>query len=423
MAASSFTAREVLIPMVAGNTAGALARVSADGELAEPHAAHLDRGLVALLECGLYQAGQQSKAASRLVRLGERSFLRSASVALHVDNPGDITGLGAENSASAELGLALALLMYRSQTQLRSVLATGGLDLSHGNRNVPVLPIHHLGRKLRTVLRHFEQPGAANAPRVLLAPEKDPDGVAIAERYQREVAELRAAGVEVHGVRSLSDAAQLVGARGDALTRLEQNIRRGLVALAAGVAVVSILHTWFVSPVALSFATVANADGSISATPARLGAAGSGVGTLPPCHVPGNDAPAFVIGEQLAMRLKAGTAHDLTALVGGYRLVLVSVSSISGEKSLLPPGKNAVTPGSEVSFRTGVRAPQEDTLLVWLAKRGAAFDTSALDKKVHGVIDPLKPAEKISAARNFLSHMAPGVLSYTFHSVAPGSCT
>lgn len=418
-----FTAREVLIPMVVGNTAGALARVSADGELADPHAAQLDRGLADLLECGLYKAGQQSKAASRLVRLGGRGLLRNASEALHVDNPGDIVGLGAENSSSAELGLAVALLMYRSQTQLRSVLATGALDLSHGDRSVPVLPIHHLGQKLRTVVRHFEQPGAAQAPGILLVPERDPDGVAVTERYQREISELQELHVEVRGVGSLSDAAGLVGAHRPAITRLEQYIRHGLVAAAACLAMATILHAWFVSPIALSFATVANPDGSISATPTRLGPAGSGIGILPPCHVANSDTPAFVIGEQLAMSLQTGKARGLSALFGGYQLVLVSVSSTSGEKSLLPPGRGAVAPGSEMPFRTGVREPEEDTLLVWLAKRGGAFDRTELDKEIHGVIDPLKPAEKISAARNYLSHLAPGFLSYTFRSVAAGSCS
>lgn len=421
--AAAFSAREVLIPMVAGNTAGAIARISADGELADPHAAQLDRGLAGLLECGLYKAGQQAKAAGRLVRLAGRGLLRQASEALHVDNPGDIIGLGAENSSSAELGLALALLMYRSQTQVRSVLATGALDLGHGDRSVPVLPVHHLGQKLRTVVRHFEQPGAANAPGILLAPEKDPDGVAVVERYQQEIGELKAVGVQVHGVRSLSDGAQLVGARRAAVTRLEQNIKRGCAAAAACLTGATAFYVWYVSPIALSFAAVANPDGSIAATPARLGEAGSGLVILPPCHATGSETPAFVVGEQLAVSLKTGKAHDLSALFGGYHLALVSVSSVSGEKSLLPPGKGSVAPGSEIRFRTGVRAPQEDTLLVWLAKRGGAFDTSALDVKVHRVIDPLKPAERISAARNFLSHMAPGFLPYTFRSVAPGSCT
>ena len=144
---------------------------------------------------------------------------------------------------------------------------------------------------------------------------------------------------------------------------------------------------------------------------------------LLPCHVEGSDTPAFVIGEQLGMSLKTGKAHDFSTLLGGYHLVLVSVSSVSGEKSLLPPDKGSVAPGSEVTFRTRIRDPQEDTLLVWLAKRGGAFDTSALDVRLHRVIDPLKPAEKISAARNFLSHLAPGFVSYTFRSVAPGSCS
>jgi hypothetical protein len=138
---------------------------------------------------------------------------------------------------------------------------------------------------------------------MFLAPEKDPDGVPITDRYQREIGELAAAGVEVHGVRSLSEAAQLVGAGRPALYWLEQTIKRGLVASAACLAGALVFNAWYGSPIALSFATVANPDGSISVTPARLGAVGSGVGMLPPCRVEGSDTPAFVIGEQLGMSL------------------------------------------------------------------------------------------------------------------------
>jgi len=408
--------------MVAGSAAGALARVSADSELADPHAAQLDRGLSDLLECGLYKAGQQAKAARRLVGRSGQGILRSVNEALHIDNPGDIVGLGADNSASAELGLALALLMYRAQTQVRAILATGALELSQGNRSVPVLPIHHLGQKFRTVLRHFGQPGSANAPRIFLAPEKDPDGAAIADRYRQEIAALKEAGVEVLGVSSLGDAARLVGAHGVAMTRLERIFKRGLVATVAGLTGAAIIHAWYDYPIALSFASVANPDGSISVTPARRGATGAGMGILPPCHVSGTEIPAFAIGDQVAVRLKTGQSHELASVLGGYEHALVSISSTSGVKVMLPSLQGPIVPGSETGYVVSVRAPEEETALIWLAKRGAPFDPVALESNIHHVIDPLNPAERITAARNFLSRAAPGSLFFTFRSIARGSC-
>lgn len=421
-----FTPREVLIPMVAANSPGAIARVSADSDLAEPHAAQLDRGLSDLLECGLYKAGAQARAASRMVNLSGRSILRKVSEALHVNNPGDIVGLGAENAASAELGLALALLMYRSQTKLRSVLATGALELSRGDRSVPVQPIHHLSQKFRAILRHFEQPGASTAPQILLAPCKDPDGVAIADRYHQEIGDLREAGVEVHGVLSLSDAARLVGARQAAVTQVEQYLKWGTGFSGTSVATAAALYMWFQSPIDLKFVPVANPDGSITVTPARHQSSVAGLGTLPPCRVVGSDTPAFGIGEQVAVSVRVGKPHDLASLAGGYNEVVVGISGLSGPhpdvKVLLPAGKVPVAPGASLENLIPVVQPEEETLLVWLAKRGGPFDRDALWKSVHKFIDPLPPAERLSAARNFLQQAAPGSLTYTIKSVAPGIC-
>jgi hypothetical protein len=158
---AKFAAREALIPLVGDAAGGSVARIAADAELAAPHAAHLDRSLIELLENGLYQAGQQAKSAVRQFPLPGHTWLPRASEALHVVNPGDVVGLGAENANSAELGLALALLMFRAQSEQRAVIASGALDLNSGRRDVPVLPVHHLAGKLRLIVRHFSQPGSA----------------------------------------------------------------------------------------------------------------------------------------------------------------------------------------------------------------------------------------------------------------------
>jgi hypothetical protein len=415
-----FAAREALIPVVGDAAGGSVARIAADGELAPPHAAQLDRSLIELLEHGLYQAGQQAKSAVRLFALPGHGWLPRAREALHVVNPGDVVGLGAENANSAELGLALALLMFRAQTEQRAVIASGALDLGSGRRDIPVLPIHHLAGKLRLVERHFTQPGSAPPPRNFLLPAHDPDGVSVADRYRAEIKALSALGIEVHGVSTLVDAARLVGARRRALSPAERSLRRLLAVSAAVAAAAAAMHYWFTSPIAMSFAPVATADGSLIATPARSVLGASSTELLQPCLV-GGRTPGFSVGEHMAVRLRTGARQGPGSWLGGFQHVLVSISD-SGVKVLPPPTKVSVPPGTDVGYLLEVREPEEETLLVWLAKRGSAFDTAGLETHLRKQLQTLHPSERISAARNLLQAAAPGVLIYSFRSVSPGTC-
>ena len=415
------TPREALIPLIDATSGGSVARIAADGELPAPHAAQLDRSLVELLENGLYQAGQAAKSAARLCPLPGRGWLPRAGEALHVVNPGDVIGLGAENANSAELGLALALLMFRAQTDQRAVIASGALDLNSGRREIPVLPIHHLAGKLRLVERHFSQPGSAPAPRHCLIPVHDPDGVDTIERYVEETQALKVLGIEVRGVSTLAEAAQCVGARRAAVTPAERRLRRLVIAVPAILLAAAALHYGFNAPIAMSFVPLANADGSIITTPARQGVRrASSSELLPPCRVDGS-LPAFSVGERIAVRLRTGSQQDRSRWFGGYHHALVSISG-SGVKVLPPPTAIPVGAGADTGYLLEVREPEEETLLVWLAKRGAPFDTAALESQLRRQLQSLEPAERISAARNMLQSAAPGVLLYSFRSVSPESC-
>jgi hypothetical protein len=368
---------------------------------------------------GLYQAGQHAIAAVRLFALPGARWLPRAPEALHVVNPGDVVGLAAENANSAELGLALALLMFGAQTQQAAVIASGALDLRVG-RDVKVLPVHHLARKLRLVLNHFSQPGTAPAPRYFIVPAHDPDGIAVADRYRQEIDALGILGIEVHVVSSLGDAVRLLDAKHRAMTRMERGVRGLLAATAVLLLTALVVRSWLIAPIALTFTPVANADGSIVATPARAAIGASSVQLLPPCRA--GDLPAFPIGEHMAVHLRSGSTHGLGSwLGGGFRHALVSISG-SGLKVLPPPASAAVAPGSDAGYLIEIREPQEETLLVWLAKRGSPFDTSELEERLRGKLQTLRPSERISAARNLLQAAAPGVILYSFRSVPPEAC-
>ena len=420
------TGRELLIPLVGAGGTGALARVAADGQSGDPHPAQLDRRLSPLLQSGLYPAGEQALAAVRLLNLprgsalGNRLRAAVGDEALHVVNPGDIRGLGPENSSSAELGLALALLMFRAQTADTRALASGALDLNGANHDAPVLPIHHLGEKLRLVLQYFDQPGGPPAPRWFLVPAVDPDGSAVQERYRAQSDALRARGIELCCVRSLGEAARILGAHRYAPTRAEYVLRWSVGALCATLGLVALASHWLNAPIALSFAPVADTDHSLIATPVRVRARGASAELLAPCRLDDGQLPAFTIGDEIAMQLHAGSADGWS--LGGYHLALVAVSASAGVKVLPVPPSQILKPGGDVGYQVDVPGPEEETLLVWLAKRGAAFDLAALQERLRRAETPLRPADNISAVRNVLQRAAPGILTYDFRSVGVGKC-
>ena len=416
-------AREILIPLVGTGVSGALARIAADGKLAEPHQAQLDRRVSALLQSGLYPAGEQALAAVRLLSLPRERFLTRATArdeALHVVNPGDIRGLGPENSSSSELGLALALLMLRAQTPESKALASGALDLSRVDGDVPVLPVHHLGEKLRLVMQHFEQPGSPAPPRWFLVPTFDPDGSPVHDRYRSQCDALRTRGIELRGVRTLGEAARILGAHRYAPTRAERLLGWSLGAVCAGLALVTIVLQWLYTPIPLSFAPIADVGHTLVATPARARMRGTSIELTAPCELDDESLPAFTIGQQMAMRVRAGRSNSWIRM--RYHLALVAVSASSGAKILPVPAAQVLTPGGEVGYRIDVRGPEEDTLLIWLAKRGAPFDLALLQDRLRRAETPGQPAGNISAVRNVLQHAAPGVLTYYFRSVAAGKC-
>ena len=416
-------ARDVLIPMVGGPSGGTLARISADAELAASHSAQLDRALTELLESGLYQAGQQALAAVRLLKMSRWRGLQRSVAAFHVVNPGEVVGLGMENANSAELGLALVLSMFRAQSKERCVLASGELDLNTGDHGIAVRPVHHLARKLRLAIEYFIQPGSAKAPTYFFVPVHDPDGADVLDRYRQEAQELRELGVSLRPVVTLAEAARILGARREATGLSERMVRRVLATAAISTVIAVGVKAWLAAPIDLSFTSVANADGSITVTPARSQSkASGGAPLLSPCRID-TVMPGFAFGENVAVRLRTGSRNDFARWTGGYHHLLIGVSELSGVKVLSPPRSGWVTPGEETGYLLPVKAPEEETLLAWLAKRGGAFDPQATQAWLQAALNPLQPTERIAAARNLLERAAPGALFYSFRSVPLGACS
>jgi hypothetical protein len=412
-----FTPREVLVPLVGPGGVGALCRVAADDHLPPPHPAQLDRSISDLLECGLYQAGQQARAAVRRLRLQKGLLTKPAPFALSVVNPGDIAGLAPDNSSSAELGLALAALMFISQSPVATVIATGAMAVNDSSPDVLVRPIHYLGAKFAVVQRYFGQAGAPRPPAFFFIPQADVDGVPTLDRYGENISALKALGIEVVPAGSLRSAAASIAALQLARRPLEIWARRGAIA-ASLLALLGAGSAWLVNrPIRLDFLPFALDDGRIAQTPVRLRTGEDGrAHALRPC--PGfQGTPEYPVKDALVAEVRSGRPDDsLSSVVRNYH-VLVSISSDTGIK-ILPLPWDGVRAGETIGYRLDlVPAHDEDNLLVLLARRFWPFDAAELESELHRRIDSLKKSEQLSAARNFLTGAAPGYLEYLFRTV------
>jgi len=402
-----------------GAAGGAVARIAADGELPAPHPAQLDRELSDLLECGLYQAGQQAKAAVRTLHRAGGGLLGRPPTSLSVVNPGDVVGLGHENSSSAELGLALALLAYQSQTGIPAVIATGALDLAAGNREVRVLPVHHLAGKLRLLAEHFSQPGSAKPPQQLLLPTHDVDAALVPDRYSAEIARLGELQIQVRCVSTLQEAARVIGAERIALRRSEQRARLAAMLVVLLLAMGGGILAWMQSSIALSFASAASPDGRILPTPIRIVKGADGARLLPACAL-ASGVPGFQVHDQIGVRLNVRSFdHDPARFLGGYHFIAVSLADGRAPHATLPREWSA---DGQAQYIWDVVGPPGDTTLVFLARRAEGFNADKLLADLIHSLSPSKPSERDSAALKFLRDAAPGMLVFRFKTMELGSC-
>lgn len=401
-----------IVPMVGGR--GALCRIACDTRMPPPHPAQLDPRCAALLESGLYVAGQQAIAAAHALHLPRAGWTRPASASLQVLNPGDIAGLAPENASSAELGLALAWLMQQAGSTISTVMATGKLA-PEMDASVPILPIHHLGEKLRLMAEYFERPGSSSPPSHLFLPTRDPDGRLTAEKHAEALQRLHRLGITAYPVHALRDAANRLGLRRLAPSPRERQLQFGMGALLL-LAMTGACGLWLIQrPLTVTFSPVASVQGDVLSTPARAISETDGLALMPPCPTRGT-LPVHPIGEQLAIRL------DLPASHLPLQLLVVSVSGVSGVKVLPLPADSKATPGS-IAFSLSVQPPEEDNLIMVLARRLLPYNAARLQQDLQTLLQPLKPPERLSAARNWLASQATGYATYHFRSVAAGACS
>lgn len=434
------SSRTVLIPLAGdGGRPGMIALVQADGTPPGANAPQLKPQIADLHDAGLYQAGRVALGAIRRLGLRPRGltpaqWLRPGLLAsyLSITNATDVLGLAPENSASAELGLALGLIMHAAQSRDRIVIATGALsrdvDASHAAAgDVAVEPVGQIGRKIEALLASVEtQKGAAYERRALLfLPVRTLTGDETLTVHDEGLARLAAAflkqGVEldVAPVSSLREAVGKLGVTALASTPADRWLVGAAVTAVATLASLWLGQLWLDAPLELAFEPIELADGQKATSPVRaVYDTQAAAFVMRPSCLGAQKLPVYRIGESLALRAVLRNGRSLDRVLGDYHYAVIGVSERSGIKVFPPetfgrPAENGAA-AKGLSLVIPVSGPAEKNKLIILARRLRPFDTRALRADLDAAIAGKDAAERINVAVSHLVGSAPGYLDYSF---------
>ncbi len=448
----AFSPRVVLVPLASsGSAGGRIARIQADASAPGRNEAGLNPKIAELADWHLYEAGAIALGAVRRLHLPHRRLAllqRLWPAAIHpylsVTNGPDIIGLQAENTESAELGLALAVLMYAGQSSARQVIATGRLDRqawSEAGRHddVRVLPVGGIDKKIEALRNSLaSQKGAALASQIhFLLPETTLDGADILAQHRREldglIVAFKEAGIslEICPVASLRDATSKLGIRFFEVTAADRVATAGLAGAACLVVATAAGMVWLETPIELAYGAAMTDGGERIATPLRaVFDRKEGKYMLADVCIGAQGMPTFLVGDSLMLEVKAADQYGAFGSLSGYQFAVVAVSEQSGVKVLpretFGPAsgarhadvgsapRDAESADKLLSIVLPIEGPTEENKVIVLARRLFPFDTADLRQELEMVIADEPPAARINAVVSYLAGRAPGYLDYSF---------
>jgi hypothetical protein len=181
---------------------------------------------IELMSCGLARAGINALGAVRKLGIYKPWFAfyqwLKPQINLHKQRLYCVGAQGAANSSSAELGLALALLMGAANNTENCVIATGSLVPTVGNdahydriKDAKIYPVGSLVEKLNLIKNVAEKKQLAKNIRYCFIPETTlPHNQPVKDNpiIQKLIAELGKLGIDVIPISWLSEAANVLGA-------------------------------------------------------------------------------------------------------------------------------------------------------------------------------------------------------------------
>jgi hypothetical protein len=400
-----------------------------------------DRVAAPLRKVGLYQAG--CAAASAVRKLGIRQpltalYQRISRLAWIEGQRLQPAGArGPSEGQSAELGLALVLLMCASGSRHRQVIATGALGgQPHGvlEDDVEVLPVGSLPEKLRlvsTLAQHGGLPGVGSGTEVLFfTPARfEQEGLWSEVETLPEAARLKELGVRVVPVERLSQAAsELKALRARHL--FHDHLAQAMVALLLVVGLAG--YGWSAlrqQPIEMTFLP----GGGAALDPEPYQACFTPDGGFYPIPL-GREglARSIPVGETLGWRVQVGAPPNGRSGLASwlapdeYYVAQVMVSERSRAKVIVPQraGTEVITvpPGGIWEWGWQFNDETENNGLVLLAQAEGPFDPEALRAALVEQFPPAAGGSEdsemdVTAAINFIAGKAPGAATFIIKTV------
>lgn len=322
-----------------------------------------------------------------------------------------------ENGRSAELGIALAMLLSLTCRggAVGTVAATGALsapDVKSGETMVE--PVALIATKLDLILRQLNgEAGPENrfsGPGHLFLPEEEPapgGGMrGIAATHADALGKIAAHGLAIHHVRSLRQAASILGATRLPMEPWQAWANAGAAALIAGACLFG-GHYYYdrVLDLPLSWETAGGRSYPIRAT---FDKSAQQFGPLPFCAAPSDGRPALRAGESLLLKVAAGSAGfaDLAFAVvwadsGGGVKVWTDAMADGGR----------VGPDGALNFPLTAENPPGRGMAAVAARRLSAFDPQALAATVRKAMQAAPDAGRLNAVEGVLRATAPGFIA------------
>jgi hypothetical protein len=334
---------------------------------------------------------------------------------------------------SAELGLALALLLPKSRHDA-SILATGSLTGDAPElreRDAAVFPVGAVEEKLADILRRVQAGTFTPSNRwgrvPFFTPRADERGRPVAELAV--AAQLKEAGIEVVPISWLSEAARRLGCERAPLLPADRVSLATAILLALGLAAGGAASLWRHYPIPLAF--VRGGGEAIDPEPFLACITPEGLHSAPRPVPRSDQIPRVRTGQQIAWAVRAGDRGHWDARLldtfgsEGYsllfavisqdgRLLLADRAPAGEEQASSPPYR--VRPGGV--FEQWFQIPGElgagEHALAILAARNGGFDTNALGRALRAGAGAPNGADFVNRAVNFLQSQAPGFLVYQF---------
>lgn len=397
-----------------------------------------DQVAAPLRKVGLYQAG--CAAASAVRKLGIEPpigalYQQVARLAwIETQRLQSASPSGPSEGRSAELGLALALLMGASGSPDRQVIATGALGgqpSGHPVDDVEVLPVGSLPAKLDLVLTlasHDSLPRFTRERELLfftpLTFEEDGEPREVASLPVIE--QLGKFGVRVIPVARLGEAATILKAR-RARHLVADRLLQGAAAVMALIITAGVAwHLWPTPAITMTFLPAGGME--LAAEPYQACFTADG-GYYPVPLDRDGIARTLPAGSTLGWNLQIEDPGTEDHLIGRwtrpdqYHVAQIMLASSSPAKVMTPALPNGqpveLAPGGAWEWGWKLSDKAENNMLVLLAQPEQPFDAAAirqaLVEQFHA--ESAEDGLDLTAAANFLSSLAPGSVRFTVQTV------